>query len=52
MEIRKSIRNCYCILKTQSTICYEKIDTAKIEYIFKASVFLDNVLDIVFIKEL
>ena len=52
MKIRKSIRNCYCILKTQRTVYYKRINTASIQCIFKTSVLLDNVLDIVFIKEL
>ena len=47
MEIGKPIRNCYCISKTQRTICYKKINTARIQCIFKTSVFLDNVLGIV-----
>ena len=37
---------------TQRTVCYKKISTTRVQCIFKVSVFLDNVLGIVFIKEL
>ena len=31
MEIGKPIRNCYCTLKTQTAICYKKINTVMIQ---------------------
>ena len=52
MEIRKSTRYCYCILKTERTICHKHINAARIQCIFETSVFLDDILGIVFIKEL
>ena len=42
----------YCILKTQRTIRYKIINTARIQCILKISLFLDGVLGILFINEL
>ena len=51
LKIRKPIRKRYCILKTQKTVCYKKINTARILCTFKTSVFLDEILCIAFIKD-